>query len=75
MTLVTMRTEKQFNYDRLGVEWKTGKNTLDNFDCAVLSEMFSIPYPKACQRYLEYTDSKRPRKNRSTEQKRLKYDF
>lgn len=39
-------------------EWKTGKNTLDNFDCAVLSEMFSIPYPKACQRYLEYTDSK-----------------
>lgn len=39
-------------------EWKTGKKTLDNFDCAVLSEMFSIPYPKACQRYLDHTDGK-----------------
>lgn len=39
-------------------EWKDGKNTLDNFDCAVLAEMFSIPYPRTCQRYLEYTKSK-----------------
>ena len=39
-------------------EWKDGKNTLDNFDCAVLAEMFSIPYPRTCQRYLEYTNSK-----------------
>lgn len=39
-------------------EWKNGENSLTNFDCAVLAEMFSIKYPLACQRYLEETDGR-----------------
>ena len=29
-------------------EWKNGENTLENLDCAILAEMFSIKYPMAC---------------------------
>ena len=39
-------------------EWKNGENSLENLDCAILAEMFSIPYPMACQRYLNSTSGR-----------------
>ena len=39
-------------------EWKNGENTLENLDCSILAEMFSINYPMACQRYLESTSGR-----------------
>lgn len=39
-------------------EWKNGENSLGNLDCAILAEMLSIPYPSACQRYLNRTDGR-----------------
>lgn len=39
-------------------EWKNGENSLENLDCAILAEMFSIRYPMACQRYLNRTDGR-----------------
>lgn len=39
-------------------EWKNGENSLENLDCAILAEMLSIPYPMACQRYLNSTSGR-----------------
>lgn len=56
-------------------EWKEGKNELSNFDCAVLAEMFSIKYPRACQRYLEITESKEHARTTAPDRQSLKTIF
>ena len=56
-------------------EWKNGENTLENLDCAILAEMFSINYPMACQRYLESTSGRNSARILTTNKQALKTIF
>lgn len=52
-------------------EWKSGKNYLDNLDCAIVCEIVGINYPLACQRYLESTSNPNSARITTTSRKTL----
>jgi len=56
-------------------EWKEGKNYLENLDCAILAEIFSIKYPLACQRYLICTDNPNDARTTAPNKKTLETIF
>ncbi len=56
-------------------EWKEGKNYLENLDCAILAEIFSIKYLLACQRYLICTDNPNDARTTAPNKKTLETIF
>lgn len=52
-------------------EWKNGSNYLSNEDLIILCALLNIPFPRACQNYLLYTDNPNHAKITTTSRTKL----